>query len=100
MDVCQTQTVMAPEEPENLFRGGGGGHTLDFGMTYKGGKGGAWGGSSLRLFESSTRFVGWGGWHTVLVCVPLAVPLGLSPLLILTLCGPERVLVVINGAPG
>ena len=23
-------------------------------------------------------------------CLPLAVPIGLSPLLILTLCGPER----------
>ena len=27
-------------------------------------------------------------------CLPLAVPIGLSPLLILTLCGSERVLVV------
>ena len=27
-------------------------------------------------------------------CLPLAAPIGLSPLLILTLCGPERVLVV------
>ena len=30
----------------------------------------------------------------VLVCLPLAAPIGLSPLLILTLCGSERVLVV------
>ena len=30
----------------------------------------------------------------MLVCVPLAAPVGLSPPLILTLCGPERVLVV------
>ena len=39
---------------------------------------------------------GAGGWHKawVLGCSPLAAPIGLSPLLILTLCGPERVLVV------
>ena len=39
---------------------------------------------------------GGGGWHKALVldCWPLAVPIGLSPLLILTLCGSERVLVV------
>ena len=44
----------------------------------------------------------WGGvWHkaSVSICLPLAAPIGLSPMLILTLCGPERVLVV-NGAPG
>ena len=35
-------------------------------------------------------------WHEamVLVCLPLAAPIGLSPLHILTLCGSERVLVV------
>ena len=39
---------------------------------------------------------GGGGWHKALVsdCLPLAAPISLSPLLILTLCGPERVLVV------
>ena len=39
---------------------------------------------------------GRGGWHKASVsdCVPLAAPIGPSPLLILTLCGPERVLVV------
>ena len=39
---------------------------------------------------------GGGGWHKASVsdCLPLAVPIGLSPLLILTLCGSERVLVV------
>ena len=39
---------------------------------------------------------GGGGWHkaSVLGCLPLAASIGLSPLLILTLCGPERVLVV------
>ena len=39
---------------------------------------------------------GGGGWHQAmeLVCLPLAAPIGLSPLLILTLCGSERVLVV------
>ena len=40
--------------------------------------------------------LGLGGWHKASVsgCMPLAVPIGLSPLLILTLCGPQRVLVV------
>ena len=35
------------------------------------------------------------GWHEamVLVCMPLAVPIGLSPLHIPTLCGSQRVLV-------
>ena len=39
---------------------------------------------------------GAGGWHKASVsdCLPLATPIGLSPLLILTLRGPERVLVV------
>ena len=36
------------------------------------------------------------GWHkaSVIGCLPLAAPIGLSPLLVLTLCGSERVLVV------
>ena len=39
---------------------------------------------------------GGGGWHKASVsdCLPLGAPIGLSPLLILTLCGPECVLVV------
>ena len=39
---------------------------------------------------------GGGVWHkaSVFGCLPLAAPIGLSPLLILTLCGSERVLVV------
>ena len=39
---------------------------------------------------------GGGGWHKASAsgCVPLAAPIGLSPLHIPTLCGPERVLVV------
>ena len=42
-----------------------------------------------------------GDWHKASVsgCLPLAVPIGLSPLLILTLCGPERVLVVLTEPP-
>ena len=38
----------------------------------------------------------WGVWHkaSVLGCLPLAAPIGLSPLHILTLCGSERVSVV------
>ena len=37
---------------------------------------------------------GRGGWHEamILVCLPLAAPIGLSPLHILTLCGSEHVL--------
>ena len=44
---------------------------------------------------------GGGGWHkaSVSICLPLAAPIGLSPLLILTLCGPERVLVVSTEPP-
>ena len=47
------------------------------------------------------RLPGEGGWHkaSVLGCLPLAAPIGLSPLLILTLCGPERVLVVLTEPP-
>ena len=45
---------------------------------------------------------GGGCWHKASVsdCVPLAAPIGLSPLLILTPCGPERVLVVSHGGGG
>ena len=44
---------------------------------------------------------GGGGWHKASVsdCVPLAAPIGLSPLHTLTLCGPERVLVVSTEPP-
>ena len=35
----------------------------------------------------------------MLVCLPLAAPIGLSPPLILTLCGSERVLVVSTEPP-
>ena len=44
---------------------------------------------------------GGGGWHKASVsdCLPLAAPIGLSPLLILTLCGSERVLVVSTEPP-
>ena len=35
----------------------------------------------------------------MLVCLPLAAPIGLLPLLIRTLCGPERVLVVSTELP-
>ena len=44
---------------------------------------------------------GGGGWHKASVsdCLPSAAPIGLSPLLILTLCGPERVLVVSTEPP-
>ena len=47
-----------------------------------------------------TGITGW-GWHKASVsdCVPLAAPMCLSPLLILTLCGPERVLVVSTEPP-
>ena len=44
---------------------------------------------------------GGGGWHKASVCdcLPLAAPIGLSPLLILTLCGPECMLVVSTEPP-
>ena len=44
---------------------------------------------------------GGGAWHKASVsdCVPLAAPICPSPLLILTLCGPERVLVVSTEPP-
>ena len=47
--------------------------------------------SELRLTQGGS-----GGWHkaSVLGCLPLAVPIGLSPLLILTLCRSKRVFVV------
>ena len=43
-----------------------------------------------------------GVWHKASVsdCLPLVAPIGLSPLLILTLCGPEHVLVVSTEPPG
>ena len=42
-----------------------------------------------------------GVWHKASVsdCLPLAAPIGLSPLLTLTLCGSERVLVVSTEPP-
>ena len=53
----------------------------------------------LGLCASEGR--GGGGWHKASVsdCLPLAAPIGLSPPLILTLCGPERVLVVSTEPP-
>ena len=44
---------------------------------------------------------GGGGWHKASVsdCLPLAASIGPSPLLILTLCGPERVLVLSTKPP-
>ena len=44
---------------------------------------------------------GGGGWHeaVVLVCLPLAAPIGLSPLHTPTLRGPERGLIVSTGPP-
>ena len=60
----------------------------------------------IRRWTLSTRAKradvgGGGGWHKASVsdCLPLAAPIGLSPLLILTLCGPERVLVVSTEPP-
>ena len=42
--------------------------------------------------RARAREGGGGGWHKASVsdCLPLAAPIGLSPLLFLTLCGPER----------
>ena len=54
--------------------------------------------------QANNGCVGGGGggvWHKASVsdCLPLAAPMGLSPLLILTLWGPERVLVVSTEPP-
>ena len=50
------------------------------------------------VFSHDGHFGVWGGGGrhkpSVFGCLPPATPIGLSPLLILTLCGPERVLVV------
>ena len=53
-------------------------------------------GGHLLHLSKNLRGGGGGGWHKAPVsgCLPLAVPIGLSPLLILTLCGSERILVV------
>ena len=51
--------------------------------------------------ESVDKGGGGGGWHkaSVFGCLPLAAPIGLSPLHTLTLCGSERVLVVSTEPP-
>ena len=59
----------------------------------------------FRCFPRWSLWSVWGGGGvgtrpSVSDCLPLAAPTGLSPLLILTLCGPERVLFCVNGAPG
>ena len=69
---------------------------------------------SCEVVQNAQGYTGWpgrvegrkyrrggGGWHKASVsdCLPLAAPIGLSPLLILTLCGPERVLVVSTEPP-
>ena len=67
-----------------------------------GGSGGGGGGEGHRQTKQPLQGGGGGGgWHKASVsdCVPLAAPIGLSPLLILTLCGPERVLVVSTEPP-
>ena len=53
-----------------------------------------YGAPAAPAFTRPSSHVWWEGvWHKALVsdCLPLAAPIGLSPLLILTLCGPERV---------
>ena len=56
---------------------------------------------SALLLGTTLSSGGGGGWHkaSVFGCLPLAAPTGLSPLLILTLCVPERVLVVSTEPP-
>ena len=51
----------------------------------------------IRCFRAPSG--GGGGEASVSDCLPLAAPIGLSPLPILTLCGPERVLVVSTEPP-
>ena len=63
-----------------------------------------WGRSAVRRTRHAvdqclcqcSPFGGGVGWHKASVsdCLPLAAPIGPSPLLVLTLCGSERVLVV------
>ena len=55
----------------------------------------------LFVGDKRARFRRRGGGHKASVsdCLPLAVPIGLSPPLILTLCGSERVLVVSTEPP-
>ena len=52
--------------------------------------------AAVRGATASGSLEGGEGWHKASVsdCLPLAAPIGLSPLPILTLCGPEGVLVV------
>ena len=89
-------------------RGGGGG--LHGPGRCAGGVGGGWGGAvSIVCACREVVYVqpvwpciwGGGGWHKASVsdCVPLAAPIGLSPLLMPTLCGSERVLVVSTEPP-
>ena len=61
-----------------------------------GGRGIGGGPKRLAGLTVTPKRIGGGGWHKALVsdCLPLAAPIGLSPLLIRTLCGPECVLVV------
>ena len=60
-----------------------------------------WGTAGCEMVEGRRAGRGGGGWHNASVsdCLPLAAPMGLWPLLILTLCGPERVLVVSTEPP-
>ena len=51
------------------------------------------------VLTTTSNLGGGGDEAMVLVCLPLAAPIGLSPLLILTLCGSERVLVVSTEPP-
>ena len=60
-----------------------------------------WGRCRTGGLQGGLGAVGGGGWYKASVsdCLPLAAPIGLSSLLILTLCGPERVLVVSTETP-
>ena len=76
---------------------GVGTQTLELGIQGKmrGGAAGA-GTAPMPLARAMIFLSGRGVWHEamVLVCLPLAAPIGLSPLYISNLCGSERVLVV------
>ena len=65
------------------------------------GGGGISGGNTALSLPAKGPWRGGGGWHKASVsdCLPLAAPIGPSPPLILTLCGPERVLVVSTEPP-
>ena len=93
-----TQTFAYQKSPDK--RGGGAppcGKKRSTGL----GPGGGGAPPAATVYGHSNTSLGGGGWHKASVsgCLPLAAPIGLWPLLILTLRGSERVLVVSTEPP-